>query len=477
MVAAQTAGKASRMALTRAQRKQLRRWRSTLGHAIWNLNESVLMHTLRMKYENRKSWTEWEIVEISKSIQKLYALALKVRHELNAFIERGGLRVGKRALAKQYKDRLEGAVEGMWLGAVYLRKLTPAFLDPVLELMAEAASPEFIGRGGESVEMEELIEEAGSLEAMSNESIMVPMLFFSFCPVAVEASREITEGRSRGVAPGATVVSAAMLDEQLEQLYARERVASELGLMGMVSETRDAIRSLKRQRSRLQKQQGPQPKEGASVIIVEKGGCYTSGMKALRASVMQLFYTLQAKDVRRIKMNAEDSANWYQWVSDIGEPPQTLRDQFQAIAKEDGKVVHVYDSKNHYVYSAAPPWLLGDDPDSLAERVALKQSKKIRQEWGYNWRDAIPGDGHEFRQSLDATQRRRVSEFLKRHPERSFSIFEIAALAKVPVHTPAEAERFQAMSAAQFRQNPDGDLSDIATDYGLHSALWRMDFG
>jgi len=431
---AQTKTQAPRMGLSRAQRSKIRDWRSDLGHAIWDLNESPLVHELRRKYETNEPWDPDDMMALSNGIEKVVLIALEIRKELSAFIKRGGrIRKDAKPMAKQYLDRLNGALEGIWLGVGYLRNLMP---DRIADFISDHLGDNW-------------------------EPGMAEMLFFGFCPVGAVSTRELPHGARE-----------AALEDQVEQLYARERVAKSLGLKGMEKETQQARRKLQGQLQR-----------GQDKEIHERGGCYFNGLKALRASVMQMFYTLQAKDVRRITLNADDSDYWHSWQAETGDPPDGLVDQMQGIADDEGRVAHVYDKDGNLVYVAMPVWYSGEDPDSLVQRAALKQSKRARSRWGYDWKEATPQDVKEFRQSLDPAQQRRVTHFLQRYSHKGFTIEEIAELAGVPVHVPAEAERFQAASSAQFAKNPS-DVSGIedavdetARNHGLVTALWKMDLG
>lgn len=421
-----------RGSLSRAQRSKIRDWRSDLGHAIWDLNESPLVHELRRQYETSKPWDPDDMIAFAGGVEKVVLIALEIRKELSAFIKKGGrMRKDAKEMPKQYLDRLKGALEGTWLGVGYLRNLMPDRLE------------DFIGdHMGENWEPG-----------------MAEMLFFGFCPIGAVATREMPSGARE-----------AVLEDHVEQLYARERVAKMLDLKGMEKETQQVRRKLQ-----------SQLKRGQEKEVHEKGGCYFSGMKALRASVTQMFYTLQAHDVRRIKLNNDDSDYWHSWSQESGEPPEGLVSQMQGVADDEGRVLHVFDKDDNLVYVAMPVWYSGEDPDSLAERAALKQSKRARSSWNYDWKAATPADSKEFHATLNATQRRRVSEFLKRHEHRSFTIEEIAELAGVPVHVPADTKRFQAASAAHFAKNPDDvvgitdAVDETARNHGLMTALWRMD--
>lgn len=418
-----------RSGLTRAQRRAIRDWRSDLGHAIWDLNESSLVQELRRMYETKQPWPGDMMIAFSEGIEKVVLIALEIRHELSHFLKKGGVRRGGRGLPKPQRERLEGALEGIWLGVGYLRNLTPEKLSRFID--------EHLGEDFELAEM----------------------LFFGFCPISVETTRDMPRGARIEV-----------LEDQVEQLRARERVAKALDLKGMADEAQKTRRKLQNQLKR-----------GQSAEVHESGGCYLNGMKALRGAVMQLFYTLQAKDIRRIKLTDEDSDNWHDWLRDMGEPPPTLVDQMQEIADDEGRVLHVFDKNNELLREVVPLWYAAEDPESLAQRSALKQSKRARQRWGYDYRAAVPADVTEFYRSLKGDERRRVTEFLKRHPDRQFKIVEIAELAGVPVHVPAESERFRAAAAAQFRRNPDDvtgiqDATDAtARNIGLITALWNMD--
>lgn len=429
------------MALTRAQRNKIRGWRSDLGHAIWNLNESPLVEELRRLYEVQQPWSPEQMMQLSEGIEVVVLIALEIRNELTAFVKKGGARRGGKGIEKRYNDRLVGALEGIWLGVGYLRNLMPDRLDVFIDEHLGALASQLEGPSARSVELSE-------------------MLFFGFCPVGVPANREMPKG-----------ARIAVLEESVEQLYARERVAKALDLKGMEKETRQA-------RGKLQSQL----KKGNDTTIYEGGGCYVNGMKALRAAVMQLFYTLQAKDVRQVRLNEEDSENWHQWQRDIGEPPQSLVEQMKEIANEEGRVIHVYDKDNKLVYQAMPLWYTGDDPDSLLERAALKQSKKARQQWGYDYRAATPATSAEFYRSLTPAQRQKVTRVLEheRDPQTGKStgltLEEIAFRADVPFRS-VEAAKFQQRAAAQFARNPAGDYwtTEIAHDHGLVDALWKTD--
>lgn len=395
------------------------------------------MHELRRKYETQEPWTDSEIVDASKGVAAVVLIALEIRKEMTAFVKKGGrIRKDSRPMAKQYLDRLKGALEGIWLGVGYLRKLMPEYLDrfDLGALLREAAA-------GES------------------EPELIEMMFFSFCPTEVTLTQELR--------PAALT---KVLEDRIEHLYVKERVYKNLDLKGMERETKKTRRSLQRQLER-----------GEGKPVYESGGCYNNGMKALRASVIQMFYTLQARDVRRIELNADDSALWHTTLDEMGEPPDGLVQQMKEMAEEEARVIHVFDKEGYLLYVAMPVWYASEDPQSLMQRAALKQSRGARVDWEYNWSAATPGDAKEFHATLNQQQRRRVTEFLQRYPNRSFTIEEIAEFAGVPVHAPAETERFRAASAAWFTKNPDDTegiqdvVDETAHNYGLLTALWKMD--
>jgi hypothetical protein len=242
-------------------------------------------------------------------------------------------------------------------------------------------------------------------------------------------------------------------------------------------------------------------------------GCYTRAIKALRVAFMQLFFTLQAKDVRKIRLTPADSFRWHEWqkqprsLSEILEPE--LVAMAHEIAADEGRSVHLYDEAGEVVYEAVPQWLLGG---SLKERAALKQSKKVRQQWWTQYTDRTPADVAEFRRSLSAADQRKVSKFLQdrektqknlveylhrakrrgasegaiaraKRAQRQYTMMEIAALLGLPFRTAEEAARekeFQRKAAVQFRANPEviediESTTDIAHDAGLIRALWMMD--
>jgi hypothetical protein len=421
--AAQTKTQAPRGSLSRAQRKKIRGWRSDLGHAIWNLNESPLMHELRRKYE----------------IQTVVLIALEIRKEMTAFVKRGGrIRKDARPMAKQYLDRLKGALEGIWLGVGYLRKLMPEYLDrfdigAMLKEVAGDGAPE-----------------------------MVELMFFGFCPTEVATTREL---------PKAALTE--VLEDRIEHLYVKEGVYKRLDLKGLERETQRARTALQKQ---LQKGEGKE--------VLERGGCYTNGMKALRASVMQMFYTLQARDVRRVQLGPDDSNLWHSTLEEMGEPPDGLVQQMKEMADEEGRVLHVFDKDGFLVYAAVPAWYTAEDPDSLMQRASLKRSRGARADWNYDYKAATPADAAALHQSLTPAERRRVAGMLERHRDpqtgeyRAFTLEEIASITEVPFRS-AEQAAFQRKSAAKFGRNPDGEdrTTQIGQDYGLITALWGMDFG
>jgi hypothetical protein len=402
------------------------------------------------------------MMAFSEAIEKVVLIALEIRQELVKFLKskrftirepkkRARSVAGGTHLSKQYRDRLEGALEGIWLGIGYLRTLTPDVLDKTIEqyLMASAEAEGPFG----GIDL-------GAQAKKTLDVELADMLFFGFCPVGLKATHDLPRQ-----------ARIAALEDQVEQLEARERVAESLGLMGMAKET-----------ARVRRQQEREIKTGETRVLHENGGCYSNGMRALRAAVLQMFFTLRAKDVRRMRMSKEQTENWRSWIQETGEPPQALIDEMRKVADDEGKVVHFYDSDNFLAYPAMPRWFLGDDPESLAERAALRQSKKVRQQWGHDYKAATPADASEFQRTLTADQRRRVTEFLERNrrttstrKRQGFTLEEIASLANVPFRS-AEAAAFQRRSAEQFARNPDDDWStEIAQDHGLITALWKTD--
>lgn len=442
--AAETRGRAPRAGLSRAQRAKIRGWRSDLGHAIWDLNESPLMHELRRKYEIEQPWTAREVTDASDGVAAVVLIALEIHKELSSFIKKGGrLRKDARPMAKQYIDRLKGALEGIWLGVGYLRKLMPEFID--------------------SWDLGLMLKEAAGMRP-------VDKLFFGFCPTEVKATAEL--------APTARM---KLLEDRIDELDRKEYVFHKMGDVGMAKEAQKAKAEIRKQLRR-----------GSGESIFESGGCYTNGMKALRAAVTQMFYTLQARDVRRVQLNEEDSRFWHGELEESNEPPDSMVAQFKEWADDEGVVLHVYDNEGYLLYVAMPEWYAGEDKESLAERSALKRSKRARRKWGYDWDQATPADPREFKEGLSPADRKKVTEFLKQHPGRTFTIHEIAALADVDIEPlkqrPAwfpvvysEAlrgeefhfeEKFEP-NAAQIRE-ADTAL-DAYKDYGMMSALWKMD--
>jgi hypothetical protein len=449
---AQAAEKLTRLrqaSLSRAQRRKIRGWRSDLGHAIWNLNESPLAHELRRQYDLQQRWNPDDMMKLSEGIETTVLIALEIRKELAAFVKRGGrMRKDAKEMPKQYLDRLKGALEGIWLGVGYLRKLMPDNLSQFIE--------ETLGENWELAEM----------------------LFFGFCPIVLEAGEDLPVGRRLREAEKEVArrrkLAGAEAREEIEQLKAREQVAKKLDLKGMAREAATARRDMEKLMRAPYKE---------TQTIAEKGGCYNNGLKALRASVMQMFYTMQTRDVSRVQLNDEDSDNWHSWQRDVGEPPSTLTSQLDEAADEEGRVLHVFDKEQNLVYVATPKWYVGEDPDSLAKRSSLKKSRGARTDWNYDYRQATPADAAELHRSLTPAERKRVSAVLNRYaadPQtgeaRGFTLEEIASMAEVPFRSVEQAE-FQRKSAKQFGRNPEGAdvTTQIGQDSGLISALWKMD--
>ena len=416
--------RAPRMALSQAQRNKIRDWRSRLGHAIWNLNESLFVHELRRKYEVVEPWSPHEIGRFSKGIKHVYQIALKTRDDLQTFVKRGGrLRKDAAPMADRYLNRLAGAAEGASLGASYLVHLIPDNLDRFIDAhLGDDWDPG-----------------------------MIELIFFGYCPAEVKSKRALREG------PRIKAVQQYQKDK-IAQLLEEERAARWEGL-------EDKADRIRQGRLNLEKKFGAEEEEPE--------GCYTAGVKMLRAAVMQMFYTLQAKDIGTIRLNKKDSENWHKWEEEIGEPPPSMTEQFIESAKDENRVLLVYDNKGEWIYEAFPPNYAGEDPESLKERAALKQSKRARKQWHYDYQNAVIRDPRKLSRSLDHRQRRKVTEFLQRYPHRTFTIEEIAWAADVPVHDPEEAARFQASAAAQFAPNPNR-INEIAQNRGLVSALWTM---
>lgn len=439
--AAESNQQAPRFGLSRAQRAKIRGWRSDLGHTIWNFNESKLMHELRRKYEMEQPWTEDEIEQATAGVESIVLIALEIHKEMSTFVNRGGrLRKDARPMAKQYLDRLKGAVEGIWLGVGYLRKLMPDNIH--------------------KFDLAMMLADVSGLRP-------VDKLFFGFCPVEPAASEKFKESARM-----------KLLEDRIEELDRKEYVFRNMGDDGMVKEAQETKAAIRRQLKR-----------GSSQSIFESGGCYTNGMKALRAAVTQMFYTLQARDVRRVRLTEDDSRFWSTSMEEMGEPPHDMVKQFQEWADDEGRVLHIYDDEGYLVYLAMPTWYVGEDPESLAQRSALKKSKKARNTWGYDWDMATPEDARMFKGELSEADRKKVTEFLRQHPHRTFSIHEIAALTDIdieplsdkPAWFPvvysgrlASEEPFHfEPNAAEMRES-DTAL-DVYKDHGMIEALWKMD--
>lgn len=208
-------------------------------------------------------------------------------------------------------------------------------------------------------------------------------------------------------------------------------------------------------------------------------GCYVYGMRALRLAVLSLYYTLLAKDGRNVVLNEIDSAAWREALEKDSVPPG-LYTQFADIANDEGVTVYVYDNDKNLV-GVIPPvaTLAGADQRALQVQASLKQSKRARQRWGYRWSQSTPSNSMELKEVLSPSQGRRVAEFLARHPERSFSIEEIAALADVKVgeleDVPvAEVSEEYTANRPSVDDEPDS-IADAMRDIGMMEALWKMD--
>jgi hypothetical protein len=421
-----------RASLGRAQRRKIRKMRSELGMAIWELNESDVVDHLRNQYKLQKRWDPSLMDVFSSRIKLLVIKALEVNKELKTFVDRGGrMRKGARQMPKQYLDRLKGASLGIELGVEYLISLTPDELD----LFADE------NLGSEAADLTE-------------------MLFFGFCPIRIEVATGIAPvGRRRE----------AQIQEQIEVLKARERVAKSLQLFGMAEDAMEARKEI-------------EASAGSDdvAVITEKGGCYTNGIKALRAAVMLMFYTVQARDVMRVKLDKKDSDNWRYWMEKSGEPHPEIVESMESLADEEGRVVHVFGHDNAFLYAATPKFYLGEDPESMAQRASLKQSKAARKDWSFDFaQKRTPADASEFHSSLSAVERRRVGRVLQKAQEAGWtlSMEQVTFIAQVPFISKEESA-FRRKSAAQFSRNPDEDpTTEIAQDHGLITLLWGMDLG
>jgi hypothetical protein len=291
-------------------------------------------------------------------------------------------------------------------------------------------------------------------------------MFFDVCPIEVKVKLSPMERRR-------------LLEERIAELDRKEVVYQNMGDKGMVEEARRTKADLRKKIRRAE--------EGE--VVVERGGCYTNGMKALRAAVTQMFYTLQARDVRRVQLTEEDSRFWHSTLDEMNEPPPGMIEQFKEWADDEGRVLHIYDSEKYLVYVVMPEWYVGEDKESLAERSALKQSKRARNAWDYDWAAATPEDARQFKAALSAADQKKVTEFLRKHPDRTFAIHEIAALTDVDIEPLKDkpawfpviyGERISGEEPFHFEPNAaqlrESDTAlDVYKDHGLMTALWKMD--
>lgn len=306
-------------------RKLIRMLRGKLGRAIWTLNESDLVDSLRDKYRGEQPWTKSDISKLSREVGRVQRIASDVGVKLQKVLKDRRL-----SIQRQSRQRIESAITAIQVGTAALGKVSPGKIGQVIEVTF-----------GQDVD-----EDPGYL---------VPALFFGFC-------KDETTG--------------ALMEE----------------------------------------------------------GCYTYGMKTLRLAVVSLYYTLQAKDGRNFVLNEVDSQAWRDAIEESGKPPGALYSQFQSIANDEATTVYVYDFDKELV-GVIPPvaWLAGEDQMSMMTRSALAQSKKARAAWDYRWANATPSDIRQFRESLTPSQKKKVTQFLKDHPGRAFSIHEIAALTGIDI--------------------------------------------
>lgn len=200
---------------------------------------------------------------------------------------------------------------------------------------------------------------------------------------------------------------------------------------------------------------------------------FNSAMKNLRYSWDQLFFTTQ-EDVRRFKFSEDEDFLWHSSIQRTSSPPRQMIKEFDAMAENQGVTVHVYDQENELVYVAKPTWEFG----GIAEKAALKQSKKARQQWNHIYRNKVPATVTEFKQALTPAQKREVTKFLKDHPNETFTLSKVAGELDITI-TALDKEAAPSVSAySEFVENPgvdDVSIADVFRDSGLHHAIWEMD--
>lgn len=200
---------------------------------------------------------------------------------------------------------------------------------------------------------------------------------------------------------------------------------------------------------------------------------FNTGMKALRASWTQMFYTTQAKDIRRFKLSADESEAWHEVLARTGHVDASKAREFVDMAESQGVVMHVYDIDNELVLETMPTW----EFSGYAEKSALRQSKKARQQWNNVYRNKVPATVTEFKQALSPAQQREVTKFLKEHPNETFTLATVAGLTDIDI-VELEHESAKLLSPySEFVENPADDttLEDVFKDSGLHRAIWSMD--
>lgn len=214
-------------------------------------------------------------------------------------------------------------------------------------------------------------------------------------------------------------------------------------------------------------------------------GRYSYAIRTIRLSVNMLYYTVTARDGQNVVLSPLESKAWKSGIARKSSKKAfmvyaKMAKDFQDWANEEGITVYVFDEDKELVGTFPPlSHLAGEDQRSNMVRSALAQSKEARQHWGSRWRESAPTDVTTFKESLTDAQKRKVSDFLARHPDRSFSIYEIAALADAKLgkfERQPVSDIGEELTESGFTPNADADsTADAIKDIGLMQAIWKMD--
>lgn len=437
--------------LTVGQTRQIRQWRDDIGRATWNLNESEGVFDLKRMHEVGRAWSPDVVIWFSKEIERLVVRIVTIRRAMVSFLK------SKDFDATYYVTRWKrtepgrvGTKQRRKAGSIYGGKRLAAKYRSRLESAVDGLQMA-VGFLNDLTpkNLDVFVDE--NLALLDNDFENIDDLFLSVCP---------TKGR-RVAQTGAQKRRQLRKENSIRDQIAQGDLDGALA----VSETMQA--------------------KGDYV----EAGCYNLGMAALRLAWKALYVTLEKRDVRQVLLEDEDY--WYRTIEDNRKagleprPPDEIMRQYDALAAAEKAVLQVYDSEGNLAYEAYPANL-----SAAGEYLKLKMLPKSKARAKWNWRDVTPSTGREFAQSLTPAQSKKVEKFLKAHPDREISIWELAWVADVDVMVAGPAgvtwvpERIdvtalkrEALSEIGYKPNEGSiiDYSRVFKDYGAAKAMWSMD--